>query len=334
MLRRLMFIAAILVSASFGGSVEGNAQLLSGRTPTQYLNFQKIGVFYNKHDNKYWIAAAVMNPQFMPDSYEYADKISLKLVFKNGSEYWIDGKNMGIHPFSQLKNQFAAGQKLVRMNIVIDNSSSIDDNNLALVESTLTKFIKELPVVLDMQIIKFSSDIVTSGFSTEKDRIIEWIKAPMPRMQTRLYDAMMKSIEELRYSSDVPLKFSVVFTDGHDTNSQAYKDRGKFLTDLMTVTRAERIPLFIVGVTDDVDTALLSQAASYGMYQHVDRFHNLPEAFDRIRALIDRMVLFRIPAVGTPVDLKMIYVTEKKVGGSVETIQDIPVDFSEIKATH
>ena len=146
----------------------------------QYQNFRLIGVYYNRHDNKYWIAVAALNPRYLPSNYDYQDKFTVTFRGAEGDRIFKPGDINGV----PLDQHMSSAAKLMRVSLVIDNSGSIGDTNLQFVESTLEKFVRRLPVALDIQIIKFSDEIRLSGFSQDKDQIVAWIKA-RPSCMTR-----------------------------------------------------------------------------------------------------------------------------------------------------
>ncbi len=177
----------------------------------------------------------------------------------------------------------AVAAKLLRVSLVIDNSGSIDDHSLAYVENALERFVRRLPFALDIQIIKFSDEIRASAFSQDKEQLVRWIHEPVDRLGTMLHDAIMRAVRELKAAGeDVPFRAVVVLTDGKDTASREFPDGYNFARALSAEARQEKIPIFAVGVTNEVDAPLLKEITQFGVYEHADKFPDVDEAFELI----------------------------------------------------
>ena len=166
--------------------------------------------------------------------------------------------------------------------------------------------------------------------------MINAITKLLPQSGTALYDAIDIALQEIKHLRDeVPLRFSVVLTDGKDTASKKNADPDLFKNKIRHECRKHFIPLFIVGITDNVNSALLSEIGGFGLYQYITDFSNLDYALQTILKTIKDTFIFKIPITGNYSDLKAIYLIKKRPDGSSETIQDfIPSWEKNIYVTH
>lgn len=291
----------------------------------QWHNFQKLAFHPSKASNKYYLVAYSTDDS---TSAQNLDRFTTGIILesKQGKKITIDNKDLVVTNLGDMVFKKAKEYTLFRFNIVIDNSRSVDSESMNLIQNILTKFIDRLPLSFDAQVIKFSQTIqAKSPFIKDKDQIKQYINQPLPQAGTALYDAIDLAIQELHYSGDdVPFKFSVVLTDGQDTTSQI-QDAPAFRDKIVAKCQDNFTPLFIVGVTNEVDEPLL-KGFSQGMYYHANNFPDVDRVFDIIQEMIKETFVFQIPAVGCPFeDLKTVYVIEKATNGKVTTLQDFPI---------
>jgi len=297
-----------------------------------FYNFQMIGFYYSKKTSEYIIVAHSTD---MTTSRLKFDRDNVHVIFetKDGKKSnLIDRNDITIASIGDYVFKGAEKYTLFRFNMIIDNSASIDDNSVSIIENILTTFMQKIPLAFEAQIIKFSETIdMKSGFLKDKKKLIGHINKRMERGQTALHDAIALGLNELKVTSDdnVYFKFMVVFTDGCDNSSEKYKDPNFFISKVQNDCKKYNIPIFVVGVTDNVNQALLKKITQHiGLYEHVNRFDQLDlnKAFDMIANLINDTFIFKIPAVGPAFnDLQVIYMVRKKLSGNTETIQDFVI---------
>jgi hypothetical protein len=210
---------------------------------------------------------------------------------------------------------------LFRFNIIIDNSGSVK-SSLDTVEQTLSKFIENVPLVFEAQIIKFHDKVkVFSTFVKDKQVLINHINDRMRLGNTALYDAINKGVQELvNKGFDIPLRFSIVMTDGRDTSSKISRD--EFQRNIVQTCRENHIPLFIVGVTNQVDEPLLRGITRYGLYTHIQNFPEIDKAFDLFLNVIKDTYIIKIPANVPFSQLAKIHLMKDIRPGKPGTIQD------------
>jgi len=254
------------------------------------------------------------------------DNLHVRLVTKDGSKSDIPRKNIIVIPLGDMYAKMDAQYTFFQFNLGIDTSASIDGSDLRKVEQILTRFVDRLPAPFKAQVIKFSTNISKSPFTKDKNQLKQWIAQPYERENTALHDAIGVAVEELKYvGQNVPLKFSVIFTDGQDNVSERFKDESYFRNHIISVTSDNAIPLFIVGV-GGVNVNLLRSISRFGHFEHVQNVPDVDKFFDFIEGMINGTYIFKIPAVGTLDDLKIIYIMKKRASGKFSTIQDISVD--------
>ncbi|MCI5189306.1 MAG: hypothetical protein D3905_05815, partial [Candidatus Electrothrix sp. AS4_5] len=131
--------------------------------------------------------------------------------------------------------------------------------------------------------------------------------------------------QQFLVGQDVPIKFSVVFTDGQDTASHRYRDEASFRSHIIGLTSNYTIPLFIVGV-GDVNVNLLHSISQFGHFKHVQNVPDIDQLFDFVEELIKATYIFKIPAILNLDQLETIFIVEKLSSGKFKTIQDVPVN--------
>jgi hypothetical protein len=293
---------------------------------SQKLNFQKLAVYYSQQESKYYIALYATDDSTRGGKLDDSN-LEVAIRMKSGRKSIVPRQDLIIVHLGSMVHEQAKRYTFFRFNLVIDNSSSIDDAALAQIQRALTRFIERLPLSFEGQIIRFSDDVRKSPFTKEKDDLIRWIREPYDRGQTALYDAVASAIEELKYSDEtIPLKFSVVFTDGKNNSSVRFTDPNRFRDFVVSETKSAQIPLFIVGVTDEVEEDLLRAiAGGFGLYQHVRRFPDVDKAFDTINDVINDTYLFKVPGVSSLSEIECFDIVRPSAlgTGKYETIQDI-----------
>ncbi|HLP46243.1 MAG TPA: vWA domain-containing protein [Candidatus Deferrimicrobium sp.] len=327
MKRKLFFkLTLIIFSIWIGASCLLEAQ--TGRK-AMYMNFQKLVLYHAKRTNEYYLAVTATDDSTRPANFDTMD-VHIKLEMRNGESKLIDNGDLKVTNLGNMYNK-VIGEKntLFRFTMVIDNSGSIDPTSLGYVQNSLKKFIELVPLVFEAQVIRFSNTVqpMTSSFTKNKEELINAITQPLPQGSTALFDAIERGVQELKYKQDeIPLRFAVVLTDGLENASVNNSDPITFKSKIINECRQNYIPLFIVGVTDNVDSQLLTEIAGFGFYQHIKNFPDIEKAFNLILNVIKDTYVFKIPAVGNFNDIKTLYIVKKTPAGNLETIQDIIVN--------
>lgn len=294
---------------------------------SKLMNLQKMVFYYSANTNEYYLAATSVDKSTRCGHFDTFN-VHIILEMIDGKQITIRNEKMKIVCLGTMYNKAIVKDNIFfRFNLVIDNSASIDKNSLRFVQETLTKFVRNMPVVYEAQVIKFSDDIqVRSPFLKDKDQLVNYINEPGRQGRTALYEAVTLGVQELIDPDHrVPLQFSVVLTDGKDTVRRMKKKY--FKNQIVRMCRENFIPLFIVGVTDDVDSKLLKEVTRFGMYQHIKRFPDIDRAFSLILNIIKDTYIFKIPASGEFSNLRTIYLVKERKGrrDKYDTIQDFNI---------
>lgn len=287
-----------------------------------YMNFQKL-VFYNM-GTSYYLVVYSTDSSTTGASY---DRFNAGIVLeqKDGKKLTIANEDLSITNLGDMVRDDSGKYTLFRFNLVIDNSGSIDSSSRNHIQSALSRFIQRLPKAFDAQVIKFADGIqAKSNFIKDKNQLVQLINQPHMPGGTALFNAIDLGVTELQYSDgDVPFKFSVVLTDGMDNSSNQSPDI--FRSKIINKCKSNFIPLFVVGITDSVDEALLRSISEFGYYHHVSKFPDVDKAFDAIEGIIKNTFIFRIPGLSSYDQLKNVYIVHNESNGKLKTIQDIPV---------
>jgi len=326
-MKKVLFLkfAAVVFLMAIGASYLLEAQ--AGRK-AMYMNFQKLVLYHAKRTNEYYLAVTATDDSTRPANFDTLD-VHIKLEMRNGESKLIDNGDLKVTNLGNMYNK-VIGEKntLFRFTMVIDNSGSIDPTSLGYVQHTLKRFIELVPLVFEAQVIRFSDTVqLKTEFTKNKEDLIAAITQPLPQGATALFDAMDLGVQELKYKQDeIPLRFEVVLTDGLNNASVNNPDPIPFKNKIINECRQNYIPLFIVGVTDNVDTKLLTEIAGFGFYYPIKKFPDIDQAFNIILDVIKDTYVFKIPALGNFSDIKTLYIVKKTPAGNLETIQDIIVN--------
>lgn len=156
---------------------------------------------------------------------------------------------------SPITIQAQGGGEPVAVAIAIDNSSSIDDAELASVTAAATSFVDLLKPADRACVIKFTSAVVVAqACTTDKTAVKAAIAGPRaPSNGTAVYDAVIKAADLL--AAELPRRALVVLTDGQDNSSS------QTLQAAINRANAYSAPVFPLALGDDLDANGLNQLA-------------------------------------------------------------------------
>lgn len=300
---------------------------LIGQSRPMYMNFQKLILYHSSRTNEYYLAVTATDDSTRLANFDTLN-VHIKLEMRDGESKLIDNGDLKVTCLGNMYNKVIGDKStLFRFNLVIDNSGSIDPTSLGYVQHTLKRFIELVPLVFEAQVIRFSETVqLKTPFTKDKESLSDAVTRTLPQGGTALFDAMDLGVQELKYKQDeIPLRFSVVLTDGRNNASINNPDPTAFKNKIIRECRQNYIPLFIVGVTNGVDSQLLTELAGFGFYQHIQNFPDIDKAFKVILNVIKDTYVFKIPAIGNYNDIRTLYIVKKTPGGNLETIQDIIV---------
>jgi hypothetical protein len=289
-------------------------------------NFQTIGCYYNRNDNRIWLAAIGLTAKATDQ--DFYDDDSFMVILRAGDyKQTIDGKDVIVKVMRGFNYKAAEQYKLVKYSLVIDYSASIPEEVRNKVVGSLTDFVNLLPFAVEGQVIRFSNNVEKFPFTTNKMELIDELKKPIAYGSTALHDALMEGAQSLvQQGSSTPVRIIVLFTDGYDNSSTTFKDRTNFIASFTNLVKTERIAVLAVGVTVAQDKDLLhaitdiSRGVS-GAYVAVDDFKSFDNAFKQVGFLMQNLVIFRLPKLGPDKANAEISLITKSKTGSISTFE-------------
>jgi len=341
--RRLsIFILVLFLINWFGLMVYSKNQM--------YLNFDQIRFFYSEKMNRYIICAKATDDSTDCGKLKW-DNIYMIVEDSRDRKIMIDNDKIEVSCISKKNGLSKKSAPLGRLNIIIDNSGSLDDERWESIQKKVVDFINEMPDGFEVQVIKFSDNIqVKSGFSSDKQFLIKQLKSTYPRGSCALWDAIEYGVQELMSGWDTyPFLCEIVLTSGRDTGSKISmeeiksrlipKCEGNLLLILLTDLSDSTETIFSAGINSPIfyskkisdipieeDTVSLSSPVK-ALEMRLDFLSRI------MRVGMEDLYVFRFPAVSEFDDIKAVYLVKKARDGTVETIQDFyiqPFDFENV----
>jgi len=127
--------------------------------------------------------------------------------------------------------------------IVMDNSSSMQDIDIAEMNEAAIDVVGKLAVDDQAEIIKFDKTVsVVQSFTTDNNLLITAINTPFVGSGTALYEALQQAVLDTE-SQPTERKAVIIITDGADTSSTTAT-----LTDVINAAQAKGIPIFVIAL--------------------------------------------------------------------------------------
>ena len=149
--------------------------------------------------------------------------------------------------------------------VAMDYSGSIIDVSDALsdMEDSVANFVGQLGLNDEAEIIKFATDVkVAQDFTPDKTLLTNAIYNPLDvGVYTALYDAVVQAVDDTAKESNAR-KAVIVITDGVDDDGTHTQQLSKnSIDDVIFDANSEGIPVFTVGIGNEIDIAVLQQIA-------------------------------------------------------------------------
>ncbi len=292
------------------------------------LNMQYLACYYSPGLGELELAMYSMSQQTDPKlNFGFRRELEIELETAEGKTLIRNG-DLKVAVIGDLVRDIDRKYKLFRFNIVVDESSSINDSSLMKAREIIAQFLRRIPVCYEAQVIRFSSTPqVATGFTNDPDVLISALNEPRFCGGTAFYDAIDQALTELKQASgEIPLNFTIAFTDGADTSSDRFSNFNAFQLKISSVTEREQIPIFLAGIGDGINHTLLGEVAGkMGLYMPLDGVPDVGQLFDAVANVIEKTYIIRIPMSSTHRDIKTVYILRRKSSGSHETIQDVPL---------
>ncbi len=318
-----VLILALLIGAGISGSTV--AQSSSGSP--QMKNFQHLVCNYSESTGELSLALLSISNKTDPiKASNLQESLEVKLEVDGERSSFVEAQHLKVAILGQFRAEMDRRYTLFRFNLVIDESTSIQTPHLMEARRIIDSFFRRIPVVYEAQIIRFSSQVTPPSLFTND---LESLRLALGPGQDRLsggtdfYNALGRAVRELSAYDDLPLQFTVAFTDGADTSGQDFETVKR---SLQQATEHEQIFLFIAGIGTDGEIRhdLLGQLpGKMGLYYELPEVGDVDQVFDRVAQMLDKTYILRIPTVSSHAGAKKVYILRKKSVGGHETIQDI-----------
>ena len=325
--RRAPRLLSVLISVALiiVGSGIADAQTSSGGS--QMKNFQHLVCNYSESTGELALALLSISKKTDPvKASSLQGALEVKLEVDGERSSIIKAEHLKVAILGQFRAEVDRKYTLFRFNLVIDESTSIQTPDLMEARRIIDGFFRRIPVVYEAQVIRFSSQMAPPSVFTNDVESLRLALGPgQSRMSggTDFYNALGRAVRELSAYDDLPLQFTVAFTDGADTSGQDFET---FKRSLQQAIQHEQIFLFIAGIGTDgeIKHDLMRQLpGNMGLYHELPEVSDVDQVFDRVAQMLDKTYILRIPTVSSHAGAKKVYILRKKSsGGGHETIQD------------
>jgi hypothetical protein len=311
------------------------ALLSTGPAQAQANKFEQLGCYKNAADKRIWVAGlSISDPNLQTlEFYENPDNGFAAIMKAGDTKFDVSGDDILVHPLSAFDFAGADKYQFLRYSLVLDYSSSIADHVRTDVINFVSSFINKMPLAVDGNLVRFSSNVEVGPYSSKKIDLEAAIRAPISYDLTALHDALMASVTSLtQNSSNTPVRVLILVTDGMDTASTQYTDRQAFISSFTSLAMQEKIIVLAIGVTPERDDELLNAITDrskgiMGIYKPIADFNELNSALDLVLTQIRNTVIFRFPMRGPDKGNVDISVGTKSMTGKFNTIHTFKCQF-------
>ena len=297
----------------------------------QLRNFQHLVCSYSPNSSE--LALALLSTSNKTDptkAPDLASSIEVQLELGGERSAVVEAKHLKTAVLGDFRAEVDRKYTLFRFNLVIDESGSIETQDLLGARRIIDGFLRRIPVVYEAQIIRFATSVAPpSTFSNDLDALRQALGQGTSRLTggTDFYNAMDRAVRELSAANSMqklPLQFTIAFTDGADTSG---RDFASFQRALQQTIGHEQIFLFIAGIGTEgaIQHGQLSQLpGSMGFYYELSKVPDVEKLFDTVAQMLEKTYIVRIPTVSSHSGANKLYILRNKgYGSSRETLQDI-----------
>ncbi len=178
---------------------------------------------------------------------------------------------------------FGGSQLDVSVALVLDNSGSIDDNELATINQAANSFVGLMKTNDRGAIFKFTQHVsLVQDFTSNKSLLNNAINSSRPAGDlTALYDAIYDALSRTKLEAN--RRVIIVLTDGVKTAGS------KDLSEIIDLATNSQIPVFTIGLGNNVDANVLTNIAvqTGGLYFSSASTSNLLAIFESIGGTIE-----------------------------------------------
>ncbi len=304
--------------------------------PAKLSDMKNLVCYYSPELGELSLALLSMTNNTHPrHNYSFRSELEVKLEIDQETSAIIDNNSLKVAVLGDYRSISDRKYTLFRFNIVIDESTSIEDVDLSRTRGVIESFLGKIPVTFEIQVIRFSDQVLTAtGFTKDMATFLAALNAPRLRGGTAFYDAFDQGMKELMHApgTEVPLSFTIAFTDGEDTSSSRFPDFESFKSAMQMQAEREQVFMFIAGIGSDgnIQHELLDQVPGRkGFYYPLPDVSRIEELFEAVANALDRTYIVRIPIVSSHQGTKTVYILQRNATGSGHSvIQDVPLPAS------
>lgn len=167
----------------------------------------------------------------------------------------------------------------LNINMVADVSDSMSGPPLDSAKYTMSNFLNNVQFGVGdkVELTAFSNAVYTlTDFISDKQAITDQITNLTTGNNTSLYDALYASVNQT--AIQVGAKCVIAFTDGMDNNSNCTP------SDVITLANRYKIPIFIIGIGDGIDSGELQNIAqsTNGFYEQINDISDMTNVYQQI----------------------------------------------------
>jgi VWFA-related protein len=194
--------------------------------------------------------------------------------------------------------------------LVMDYSGSITGSQDSVndMEKSVANFVDNLGTNDEAEIIKFATTIaVAQDYISDKTLLKDAVYSTLDvGTHTALYDAVVKAVDDTSLRSK-NRKAVIVMTDGYDDDGSGNQISNNSLNDAINYAKSKGIPIFPVGLGDQINLAILQQIAddTGGQFYVATTSDNLKTIYQQLADILfkDQYILTYTSGLGAPGNL-------------------------------
>jgi VWFA-related protein len=204
--------------------------------------------------------------------------------------------------------------------ILMDYSGSIYEvtNLVETIENSVANFVNAMGTADQAEIIKFASEVQqTQVFTADKD-LLNWKIYEVPvniGRETALYDAIYMGVENAA-ATDTHRRAVLVLTDGQDQGPGCQPGSQHTIDEAIELGKNLGVPVFTVGVGEDVDEDVLQRIASEtgGEFFDAPDADRLQTIYSQLSDILNNQYILTYTSVGTGANVNTVVSVQHDTG--------------------
>ena len=256
--------------------------------------------FDNKDDNIQNNAAVEdttendIDVEFVSSNVTSYPQISVYFKIKDMQGHTVEGlgtkdfrrkEGIGVDEYLErdvIEGMKVGGNEALNVSLAIDKSGSIDEAEMRLIKNATNTFLTKLQYQSGdkAEIIAFDTFVMQlCSFTGDESYLHNGVNSmnPYDDRRTACYDAIARAINHVSYQDGA--RCAIIFTDGEDNESRSYNPQS-----VIALANDKNVPVYIIGVGDDVDRYTLENIATStgGTYHHINDIEDMGQVYDEI----------------------------------------------------